>query len=248
MDKQQQLSHVYTTSWGVSTRLIGALIMTHSDDDGLVLPPRIAPEQVILIPVAMKEEDMPEVMDYCQSLAADLRKLSCFDESIRVGVDKTERRAGDKFWSAVKKGIPLRIEIGKREIASNTLSISRRDKAAKEKITMGRDELLKNAGHLLQEIQQNLLVRAQDFQQKNTHTISDVAELKAIFANDENSKNSFVLAHFDPAIENDEKVAALLKELKLTTRCLPFGYQEQEGKCIFSGKPTRHQVILARAY
>lgn len=248
MNRQQQMTHVFTTSWGSSTRLIGALIMTHSDDDGLVLPPRIAPEQIIIIPVVMKEEDRKLIEEYCQSLAQDLRKIACFDESIRVGIDKTARRAGEKFWGAVKKGIPVRIEVGKREIENDALSLSRRDKPAKEKTTQNRQTLLEKMSALLVEIQQQLFQRALDFQQAHTRRVTTLAELKAVFSGDENARNEFVLAHFDPSAENEAAILPLLKELKITTRCLPFGYQDEEGVCIFSGNKTCHQVILARAY
>lgn len=247
-DKNQQLSHVFTTSWGLSTRLIGALIMSHSDDDGLVLPPRIAPDQIVLLPVAMNEQDLAQVLVYCEQLAKDLRQLVFSQEPLRVTIDKSERRAGDKFWSAVKKGTPLRIEIGMREISLNNLSVTRRDKAAKDKVTLSRDTLLATVTDLLADIQQQLLQKARDFQKKHTREVNTVAELQSFFTGDEDQLKGFALAWFDPACENENKVADLFKELKITPRCMPFTKTSETGNCIFSGKQTKHQVILARAY
>lgn len=247
-DKQQQLSHAWTTSWGVSTRMIGALIMTHSDDDGLVLPPRIAPEQVVLIPVVMNDADQAEVYEYCDQLAKELRKLKFDDETVRVMIDKSAQRTGEKFWRAVKKGIPIRIEIGKREIAAGTLALSRRDKPAKEKVMLQRTELLESIDSLLTDIQQQLLERAQQLRQNNTAEVKSVADLQTMFGQDEEKRIGFALVYFDPAIENDAAVSEKLKELKLTARCMPLNESYPEGVCIFSGRPTNKKVILARAY
>lgn len=247
-DKNQQVDYSWTTSWGVSTRLIGALIMTHSDDDGLVLPPRIAPEQIILIPVVMNESDQAYIFEYCDQLAQSLRKLQFNHEPLRVIIDKTNRRTGDKFWGSVKKGIPLRIEIGRREIEAGVISVSRRDKPAKEKVSFKADQLLESIGTLLEDIQHQLFDRALKFRQANTYEIQTMADLEKQFSKEEDSGNKFVLAYFDPAVENESAVAEKLKALKLTTRCLPFAEQQASGTCIFSGKRTNHKVILARAY
>lgn len=247
-DSNQQLTHAWTTSWGVSTRLIGALIMTHSDDDGLVLPPRIAPTQVMILPVAMKDDDLPEVIEYCNQLMQELSKITSFNEALRVDMDKTNKRAGEKFWSAVKKGIPVRIEIGKREIESGKLSLSRRDKAAKEKTHITREQLLENIVTLLDEIQNNLYKRAEDFMQSHTHEVKDLAELEKMFAGDEDEANGFALVYFDASAETDPTVDEKLKSLKLSTRCIPFDQAQKEGVCIFTGKRTDKKVIIARAY
>jgi prolyl-tRNA synthetase len=247
-NQNQQIEQAWTTSWGVSTRLIGALIMTHSDDDGLVLPPRIAPEQIILIPVANSEADMAEVLQYCNDLAKELKKIQYHEAPIRVGIDKSNKRGGEKFWGAVKKGIPLRIEIGKREIEANVLSLSRRDKAAKDKVSIDRSALFQQIASLLDDIQNNLFQRALDYRQKHTKVIKTLAELDTFFGKDENKQSGFAIAHFDLSIENDPMVDKKFKELKLSIRCIPFDQNSETGDCIFSGKKTATKVIIARAY
>lgn len=247
-DSNQQLTSAWTTSWGLSTRIIGALVMTHSDDDGLVLPPRIAPEQILLLPVAMQEHDLPEVLNYCQQLAQELRQLCFHNEPLRVGIDRSPRRAGEKFWSAVKKGYPLRIEIGLREIASGQLSVSRRDKPAKEKTQLTRDQLLTQAPQLLADIQRQLYDRALNFRQTHSHEVASLDELRALFNADENAINPFAFAYVDPNSEADPTIQQQFSELKITSRCIPFAGQGNQGRCIFSGNPTTHKVVLARAY
>lgn len=247
-DDKQRLCHAWTTSWGASTRLIGALIMAHSDDDGLVLPPRIAPEQIVLIPIVMNEDERDSIVRYCDQLAQDLRKLQYFDEPVRVTIDKTKRRGGEKFWGAVKKGFPIRIEIGKRELEADMLSVSRRDRPAKEKTAIKRDALLASVCTLLDEIQQQLFERALKFQQANIRPIKTVSELEAMFSDTEENRNSFALAYVDPLAESDPLIDQKLKKLKLTIRCIPFDGQNDEGICLFSGKKTGKKVILARAY
>lgn len=245
-NKQQQLNHVWTTSWGLSTRIIGALIMTHSDDDGLVLPPRIAPQQIVLIPVAMQEQELPAVLDYCLQLADDLKKLSYAQEALRVSIDKSERRAGEKFWSAVKKGIPLRVEIGRREMASGMLTVSRRDKPAKEKSVLSRHALLEKVSGLLGEIQDQLYQRALQFQKSRTRVVNSFEELQQMFSDE--AQTGFALAYFDPNSEGNPEVEQKLKQLKLTTRCIPVDNNPTTGTCVFSGNKTDKKVIFAKAY
>src|SRR3569832_701204 len=141
-DPQGNLSHAWTTSWGMTTRMIGALVMTHSDDDGLVLPPRIASSHVEILPVIHKEETKQEVLEYAHRLAQELKHLVYHGEPVRVIVDEREMRGGDKLWSWVKKGIPLRIEVGPRDIAADQLPVERRDKSPKESIKLSREELV----------------------------------------------------------------------------------------------------------
>ena len=247
LDQNQQLNFAWTTSWGVSTRLIGALIMTHSDDDGLVIPPRIAQEHIQIIPMAMKEEDKVLVTEYVETLKNQLKNISYHDQKIRVAIDNTEKRAGDKFWQSVKRGTPIRIEIGAREVAANQITLSQRNLPAKEKTTITKDELLETIVKRLDDIQLDLFTKAKAFQQKNIIEINELSQLEKMFASDdENQKNQFALAYFD--VDQEEKYLEKLKSLKITSRCIPFAMQKGEGVCIFSGNKTQHKVIFARAY
>lgn len=248
-DKEQKEQLAWTTSWGVSTRLIGALVLTHSDDDGLVLPPRLAPAHVAIIPVIMNEADTDKILAYCDALAQDLKKLPYFGGSIKVSVDKKDDRAGVKFWRAVKKGIPLRLEIGLREIEADKLSLSRRDTPAKEKVSLSRESLLSNVPALLDEIHHNLYQRALDMRKAKTVEINTLADLEAHFQKDENSCIGWAVGHFDTSIEHLPEVAEKLKSLKLTVRCIVNNEQNAVAKpCIFSGKNINTRVIFARAY
>lgn len=248
-DKEQKEQFAWTTSWGVSTRLIGALILTHSDDDGLVLPPRVAPAHVILIPMIMNEVDADTILSYCDALAQDLQQVPYYGGSVKVTVDKKEDRGGVKFWRAVKKGIPLRIEIGLREIEGNNLSLSRRDKPAKDKIAMTRENLLSNVSGLLDEMHNNLYQRALDRRKNKTVELSSLEDLEKYFQQDENSSSGWGIGYFDIACEERTDVVEKLKRLKLTVRCI-INLTEEKGPkpCIFSGKLTQTKVIFARAY
>jgi len=247
-DKNQQRSFAWTTSWGVSTRLIGALILTHSDDDGLVLPPVVAPVQVILIPVAMNADDLSSVMEYCEVLVKDLRAQKYHDDFVRVSIDKTDERAGTKFWNAVKKGIPLRVEIGMREINADLLSISRRDNPAKEKKQMKRADVVSDVAVLLNEIQDALLKRATAFKAQHTFHVNTLDELEKAFGDDEAHCCGFATAYFDFAVENNPATEEKLKKMKLTIRCMPLDRDATTGHCIFSDNVVNTKVIFARAY
>ncbi len=246
-DKEQKNQLAWTTSWGVSTRLIGALVMTHSDDDGLVLPPRIASSHVVLIPMIMNDADAEKILNYCDALAQDLKQVPYFGGSLKVLVDKKEERAGVKFWGAVKKGIPLRIEIGLREIDGDSLSVSRRDKPAKEKYSLSRQELLSNAPKLLDEIHDTLYQRALAMRKNKTFEVSSLEELEKRFTLDENTCIGWAIGHFDTSIEHLPEVEKKLKQLKLTIRCI-INNEVASKPCVFSGKPVNTQVIFARAY
>lgn len=248
-DKNQDNVLAWTTSWGVSTRLIGALILTNSDDDGLVLPPRIAATQIILIPVAMNDEDMQTVIAYCESLAKNLRQQSYYQEAIRVAIDTKDVRAGVKFWQAVKKGVPVRIEIGMREIAADQLSISRRDHAPTEKQALSREKICSDIPAILDEIHHTLLTRAKIFKEKHTFAITTWAELEKLFGEDDSHCVGFAQGYFDIALEKTPEIEKQLKAMKLTIRCIPLSsFACEPGPCIFSGNLVKTQVIFARAY
>ncbi len=244
-DKEQKEQCAWTTSWGVSTRLIGALILTHSDDDGLVLPPRVAPAHVILIPMIMNEADSDKILAYCDALATDLKKVDYYGGSVKVIIDKKDDRGGVKFWRAVKKGIPLRIEIGLREMEGDNLSVSRRDKPAKEKTGMTRTSLVSNVSGLLDEMHENLYQRALTMRQAKTVELNTLAEFEKYFNQDETSISGWGIAHFDSSVEPE--VEAKLKSLKVTVRCIIEKIAPPK-PCIFSGNLTTTRVIFARAY
>lgn len=231
---------VWTSSWGVSTRLIGGLIMTHSDDDGLVLPPKIASAHVVILPIIHKEEDRSKILAYCGEIEASLKQLVYHGKPLAVEMDLRELTGGEKAWSWVKKGVPVRIEIGNKECTSNTVFMGRRDKSYKERKSMGRDEFLGTLLQQLDEMQLNLLTRARNFQQQHTVTIKTKDDFYQFFEAD----GGFALAHWngDPAIETKIK-----QELGVTARCIPFEASEP-GSCIFTGEKGAQAVIFAKAY
>lgn len=233
--------YVWTTSWGVSTRLIGGLIMTHSDDDGLVLPPKIAPAHVVILPIIHKEEDRASILNYCQKLADELRQINYYDKRLGVEIDLRELTGGEKAWSWVKKGIPIRLEIGAKEVNANSVFMGRRDKAYKERVTIQREDLLGTIQQLLDDMQHNLLTRAREFQKQHTKIINNKDEFYQFFQND----GGFALAHWNG---NAELEAKIKHELSVTIRCLPFEYQTEKGQCIFTGETSQQLALFAKAY
>ncbi|KAG6558856.1 Proline--tRNA ligase [Candidatus Rhabdochlamydia oedothoracis] len=247
-DPQGESQFAWTTSWGVSTRLIGALVMTHSDDDGLILPPRIASSQIVLLPVIHKEEKKEEVLKYCRTLAEELRGLSYAGRSLEVIIDTRDIRGGEKLWSWIKKGIPIRIEVGPRDIEQDLLPLSRRDCPHREKKTFSKQNLLSSIKNILDSIQDTLLQRALHFRNTHTHKIDTKEDFYAFFT-PKNPKNpeihaGFALTHFseDPNIE--EKIK---QDLGVTIRCIPLN-EEEEGKCPFTGKKSTRRVLFAKSY
>lgn len=247
-DQQGDEVHAWTTSWGVSTRLVGGMIMTHSDDDGLVLPPRLAPQHVVIIPIFRKEEDKDKVLDYCESLAKELKSLRYADDPVRVHIDKRDMRGGEKTWNHIKKGVPVRLEIGPRDIDSDSVFMGRRDLSPKDKKSISRTEFLEQVVGVLGEIQDGLYQRALAHQQENTKKVNSLEELKEFFAVKNSNKpeihGGFALVHcaeFD-GLEDE------LKKLKLTHRCIPDQAEDEPGQCIFSGADCKQRVILAKAY
>ena len=231
---------VWTTSWGATTRLIGGLIMTHSDDDGLVLPPKIAPSHVVILPVIHNAEDREKIIAYCQQLASELRAKIFNDRKLGVEIDTRELTGGEKAWSWVKKGIPVRIEIGNKDMAADSVFMGRRDKPYKERKSVARAEFLATITDVLEDIQTQLFARAQKFQQDNIVTIND----KDAFYQHFKSDGGFALAHWNG---NADIEAQIKKDLSVTIRCLPFEH-DGPGKCIFTGEPSSQRVIFAKAY
>lgn len=232
---------VWTTSWGMSTRMIGGLIMTHSDDDGLVLPPRIAPAHVVILPIIHKEEDRAAILAYCQEFANELRQISYHERTISVEVDTREMTGGEKAWSWVKKGVPIRVEIGNKEMASHSVFKGQRDKDYKDRRMVTKAEFAATLTHTLDEMQANLFQRALAMRTSNTVSITTEKDFYEYFK----GEGGFALAHWngDAAIE-----AKIKSDLGVTIRCIPFEEHPVPGKCIFSGDPSPQQVIFAKAY
>lgn len=239
---QSKEEFVYTTSWGSTTRLIGALIMVHSDDNGVILPPKIAPSHVVIMPIIHKEENRAEIMSYCDKLAADLRQTMYHQKNLGVEMDNRDVTGGEKAWSWVKKGIPIRLEIGIKECQADTVFLGRRDKEYKERHAQNRQEFLTTVTQQLDEMQANLLARAREFQKANTFVIDSKDAFYDFFKGE---GSGFVLAHWngDPEIE-----AKIKSDLNVTIRCIPLEKNPEPGKCIFSGGKSAQRVIFAKAY
>jgi prolyl-tRNA synthetase len=247
-NQEGQQQFVWTTSWGVSTRLIGGLIMTHSDDNGLVLPPKLAPTQIILLPISRDPEQKAEVMAYSDRLLQELRELSYEGESLRVELDASDRRGGEKVWHQIKRGVPVRVEIGPKEVEADSVFVGRRDKEPQDRVTWPRVEFVQRASEMLAEIQGSLLTRARTFQQENTATIDSLDDFKEFFTQTHDDTlvtgGGFGLAHWNDAAEGHE----ILAQLKVTPRCVPLDGDQDPGECIFTGKPSKQRIVFAKAY
>lgn len=235
------LEHAWTTSWGTSTRLIGGMIMTHSDDDGLVLPPRVAPQHIVILPIYRNDEERDRVLGFCKELAADLRQQTYAQQAIRVQIDDRDLRGGEKTWQWVKKGVPIRLEIGPRDIDNNAVFMACRHQSPKEKQSIARDAFIQLAADKLTEIQATLLERAKAFRADNTKNIDSLEAFNAYF---DGEGGGFAVCY---AVDEPE-IEAHLKPLKVTARCIPLEQNETGGECIFTGKAVSHKTIFAKAY
>ena len=234
-DKSGALEHVWATSWGVSTRLIGALIMTHSDDNGLVLPPNLAPIQVVIIPIYRSDEQFELI---CAKVNPIIDKLKA--KNISVLFDKRDTyKPGFKFNEHEIKGVPIRIAIGPKDLENSTLEIFRRDDMVKETISF--DEVFDKIDFLLEDIQSNLFSKAKTFTENNTRIVNNYDEFKSIL----NNEGGFISAHWDGTKETEDKIK---KETKATIRCIPLNTVKESGKCIYSNKPSSQRVLFAKAY
>ena len=234
LNKENKFEYVWATSWGVSTRLMGALIMTHSDDNGLVLPPNLAPTQVVIVPIFKKQEQLDELMAKLNPLADELKKLG-----IRVQVDASDKATpGFKFAEYELKGVPLRIAMGGRDLENGTVELARRDTLTKE--TVAFDGIVETIQKLLKEIQDNIYQKALNFRIENTREVDTWEDFK-----EEIKKPGFLLCHWDGTPETEEKIKA---ETKATIRCIPLEGDKTPGKCIYTGKPSAQRVIFAIAY
>lgn len=230
--------YVYTTSWGLTTRTIGAVIMVHGDDDGIRLPPKIAPKQVVILPVIPKEEHKEKILHACETLKKQLTSLG-----VTAHLDERDLRGGEKTWDWIKKGVPIRIEIGPKDLEKGEATLYRRDQTPKTRHSFPFADLSNQVPAILEEIQQNYFNQAKEHLTCQTYThLETLDQLKEFFSGD--SKGGFVRAKWFEDIETEE----LLKPLGLTIRCLPLDQTHTEGKCILTNRPTNTDVIIARAY
>ena len=238
----------WTTSWGVSTRLVGGLIMTHSDDDGLVLPPRIAPSHVVIIPVTPKEATRAAVLDYCLDLKQALEGQQYMGSPVRVEFDDRDMRGGEKAWGWVKQGIPLRVEVGPRDMEKDSVFVARRDRAPKDKQSIGRAQFVAGVADLLDEMQAGLLAKAKQFRKDHTREVTTEAEFIEFFTaknqNHPEIHGGFASMGFccDPELED-----SIAKQYKVTVRCIPNATVNETVPCVFTGKPGK-RVIFAKSY
>lgn len=241
LSKEGKQEFVWTTSWGTSTRMLGGLIMTHSDDDGLVLPPKVAPQHVVILPVIRNESDREAILNYCNEIAKALRVQHYNHQPIRVEIDNRDLAGGDKTWGAVKRGVPIRLEIGNKDMANNSVFMGRRDLPYSERKGVNRDEFIQGIAPMLESIQHNLFERAKAFLNKNTVKINSKEDFYEFFKGD----GGFALAHWN----GDAGIEAKVKEdLSVTIRCIPLNDTEGPGKCIFTGEPSKQRVVFAKAY
>jgi len=238
-----QEAYAWTTSWGTSTRMIGGMIMVHSDDDGLVVPPRVAPAHVVILPIVKKGADNTEVLESAAALKKVLRTKIYHDRIVEVEIDERDI-GGARGWDWVKKGIPVRIELGPRDIANNSVFMARRDTNKKE--GMDRDAFVDNITDILDDIQNNLFQRALKNREDNTFTIDDKNEFYALYKKAKGYDNgAFVMSHWCGSGECEEKIK---KDLSVTIRCIPFDSPEEEGSCICCGGKSGKRVLFAKAY
>jgi prolyl-tRNA synthetase len=233
-NKEGKLDHVWATSWGMTTRMIGALIMAHSDNNGLVLPPRVAPIQVVIVPIYKGSEEFPPIAEVANKIKAQLTALG-----ISVKFDNRDtHKPGWKFAEYELKGVPVRIAIGPRDIEKGTVELARRDTL--EKKVFPQEGIASYIHDLLEEIQEKIYQKALNFRKENTHRVDTWDELVDVLDN----KGGFAMAHWDGTTESEDRI----KETKATIRCLPLDGEKEEGNCVVSGKPSNQRVIIAKAY
>ncbi len=234
-NKESKLDYVWGTSWGVSTRLIGGLIMAHSDDDGLIVPPRLAPIHVVIVPIFRSDEELAKISAVVEPIMGDLRKAG-----LSVKFDNRDtQKPGFKFAEYEMKGVPVRIAIGPRDLEGGTVEVARRD--TKEKQVLKMEGITAAIQQLLEEIQKNLYDRALKFRETNTTSVDSYEEFKRIL----DEKSGFVLAHWDGSPETEKKIK---DETKATIRCIPLDGSREAGTCVYSGKPSEGRVVFGRAY
>jgi prolyl-tRNA synthetase len=235
LNKENKQEYVWATSWGVSTRLIGGLVMAHSDDQGLVMPPRIAPLQVVIVPIYKGDEQKAEVDMKAHAILKSLKTLG-----IRVKYDDNDNtRPGWKFAEYEMKGVPVRITLGARDLEKGLVEVARRD--TKEKMSIAVDEIVEHVESLLENIQTSMFNRAKVFRDEHITTVDSWEDFEKVL----DEKGGFISAHWDGT---DETETAIKEKTKATIRCIPLNNPQEEGKCILTGKPSTQRVLFARAY
>ena len=234
VNKENQLEFAWATSWGMTTRMIGALIMAHSDDNGLVLPPKLAPIQVVIVPIYKSPEDLAKISERVGSIVGELRSRGI---SVKFD-DDDQQRSGWKFAEYELKGVPVRLGLGMRDLENGTIEVARRDTLSKESRPI--DGIADHVTLLLDEIQANIYGKALEFRVNHTIRVDSWEQFK-----EQIEEGGFLLAHWDGTAETEEKIK---DETKATIRCIPLNAPEEEGKCVYSGKPSNKRVIFARAY
>jgi len=248
LGKTGEQETAWTTSWGVSTRLIGGLIMTHADDDGMVVPPKLAPTHAVILPIYRNDEERSQVLEFCNSLKKELTALDYHGYRVEVQIDDRDLRGGEKAWYHIKRGVPLRLEVGPRDVASGSVFLGRRDKDPKDKKGVPRAELVQTLTKILDEMQDGLYAKALKLRDENSRDIADWGEFVKFFTPKNEDKpeihGGFARSHFAGGPDALEK----LKALKVTARCIPLGLEKVPGKCVVTGRPTDTRVIFAKSY
>lgn len=248
-NKDGDMEFAYTTSWGTTTRMIGAMVMCHGDDDGLRIPPRVSPYHVVIIPVIPKAEMEADILAYAEDIKQRLQKAQIFGSPVSVFIDKRDRRGGEKNWEWIKKGVPVRIEVGPRDKEASSMMVARRDKAHKDKEKVGIDQAAETVAAILLDMQKNYFEQAVEFRNRNIkRDLKDFDELKQFFTAKNEDKpeihGGFVLAKWC----GDQETEKLLDPLKVSIRCLPLEQSGTEGKCILTGRPATIDAIFAKSY
>jgi prolyl-tRNA synthetase len=248
-DGKQELA--WTTSWGMSTRLIGTLIMAHGDDDGVIIPPRVAPTHVVILPVTPKEETRGAVLAAAEQLAVQLREQRFHGTPLEVEIDHRDLNGGVKNWEWIKKGVPLRVELGPRDLEKGSVAVNRRDRGVKEKEFLPTAEFVANAAAMLQGLQDALYARALAYRDQHTRDIDNAADFYAFFTPQSGGgkpeiHGGFARAHWDGTPETEAKIK---EDLKVTIRCIPLGPGDEEhGRCVITGAPSKRRVLWAKSY
>ncbi len=241
--------YAWTSSWGVSTRLIGGLIMAHGDDDGVAIPPRVAPIQVVVLPLIRNDDARGKVLAYCEKVVAELREKQFANKPVEVHLDTRDMRGGDKMWSWIKKGVPIWLELGEREMEADAVYVGRRDRGPGGRTAVPRTQFVAGVAAELADIQSGMLAKARERMSANIRKIDSRDEFYAYFTPKNAEKpeihGGFALSHWGGDREVEEKAKA---ELGVTIRCIPLDAPEESGACIMSGKPSKRRVVWAKAY